>query len=75
MTDKLIPSTIRRLLILQKSLKRMIVSEMTEDIPEVATMVEESERDAYCLLSCINEYLAIDTDGSVSDYSSRVIAA
>ena len=53
----------------------MMVSGMTDDIPEVAAMVDESERDAYCLLSCVNEYLAIDSGRRVSDYSSRVIAA
>ena len=54
----------------------MMVSGMTDDIPEVAAMVVESERDAYCLLICINEYLAIDSGGNVSDCSSRrVIAA
>ena len=53
----------------------MMVSGMTDDIPEVARMVDESERDAYCLLSCISEYLAIDRGGNMSDYSSRVITA
>ena len=51
------------------------MSGMTDDIPEVTAMVEVSERCAYPLLSCTNEYLAIDSGGNVSDYSSRVFAA
>ena len=48
MTDKSVKKTFRRFLLVQKSIKRMMVSEMTNGISEVATMVEESDRDVYC---------------------------
>ena len=48
MRDKSAKRTFRRLLLIQNSFKRMMVSGMTYVIPEVAAMVEESERDVHC---------------------------
>ena len=48
MTDQSVKRPFRRFLLVHKSLKRMMVSGMTNDIPEVAAIVEESERDVYC---------------------------
>ena len=50
MTDNLVKRASRCLLLVQESLKRMMVSGMTDDIPEVATIVEESRMDV-----CANE--------------------
>ena len=47
-TNKSIKIIFRRFLLVQKLIKRMVVSGMTNDTPEIAAMFEESERDVYC---------------------------
>ena len=57
MTDNLVKRAFRCLLLVQKSLKRMMVSGMTDDIPEVATIVEESRMDVYCANELFNDII------------------
>ena len=48
MTDKSVQRAFRGPLLVEKSLKHMVVSGMTDGTPNVAAMVEESERYVYC---------------------------
>ena len=57
MTDNLVKRAFRCLLSIQESLKRMMVSGMTDDIPEVATTVEGSRMDVYCANELFNDII------------------